>query len=301
MKSLPTIFGPRWNCFAPPAVILLAAAVAVVPQLAARQLLRPRLRLPSGLVVRLRRQLAARDSLSALGAERQLRRRRAALHLLSAADLDAGRGAGARAALDAGARGADLSAAGRDGPGHAGAGAADARDGAATLAGCAALFSGYALFTAYERSAFGELAGGFWIPLVLLFALRDRNPCRLGLRARALDGSAAAAGPGLRRLLALEPPARRDGLLPAGRRGAGAGRAGAILGAGAARRCWRRRWAWAWRPFIFCPPPGSSAGSIFARPPAIPARRSKTVGSLRGMPIRRWQYARRGAAREVFV
>jgi hypothetical protein len=44
-------------------------------------------------------------------------------------------------------------------------------DGAATLAGCAAIFSGYALFTAYERAAFGELAGGCWIPLLLLFAL----------------------------------------------------------------------------------------------------------------------------------
>jgi hypothetical protein len=46
-------------------------------------------------------------------------------------------------------------------------------EGAATLAGCAALFSGYALFTAYERAAFGELAGGCWIPLLLLFALRQ--------------------------------------------------------------------------------------------------------------------------------
>jgi hypothetical protein len=45
-------------------------------------------------------------------------------------------------------------------------------EGAATLAGCVALFSGYALFTAYERSAFAELAGGIWIPLVLLYALR---------------------------------------------------------------------------------------------------------------------------------
>ena len=44
-------------------------------------------------------------------------------------------------------------------------------DGAATLAGCTAIFSGYALFTAYERAAFGELAGGCWIPLLLLFAL----------------------------------------------------------------------------------------------------------------------------------
>jgi hypothetical protein len=63
-------------------------------------------------------------------------------------------------------------------------------DAAATLAGCAALFSGYALFTAYERSAFGELAGGLWIPLILLFALRDRNPSCSTVK-RALDGSAA--------------------------------------------------------------------------------------------------------------
>jgi len=48
-------------------------------------------------------------------------------------------------------------------------------DNPATLAGCAALFSGYALFTAYERSAFGELAGGFWIPLLLLLLLRNKT------------------------------------------------------------------------------------------------------------------------------
>jgi uncharacterized membrane protein len=63
-------------------------------------------------------------------------------------------------------------------------------EGAATLAGCAALFCGYSLFTAYERSAFGELAGGFWLPLVLLFLLPDRHPSAPALR-RALDGSAA--------------------------------------------------------------------------------------------------------------
>lgn len=63
-------------------------------------------------------------------------------------------------------------------------------EGPATLAGCAALFSGYALFTAYERSDFGELMGGFWIPLLLLFILRDRSPHAPALR-RALDGSAA--------------------------------------------------------------------------------------------------------------
>jgi hypothetical protein len=63
-------------------------------------------------------------------------------------------------------------------------------DGPATLAGCTALFSAYTLFTAYVRSAFGELAGGFWIPLLLLFVFRDRNPSASTWR-RAFDGSAA--------------------------------------------------------------------------------------------------------------
>lgn len=61
-------------------------------------------------------------------------------------------------------------------------------DAPATLAGCAALFSGFALFTAYERTAFAELSGGFWIPLLLLFTLRDRAPSA-ALWRRALDGS----------------------------------------------------------------------------------------------------------------
>ncbi|KAA6458262.1 hypothetical protein DYQ86_20305 [Acidobacteria bacterium AB60] len=46
-------------------------------------------------------------------------------------------------------------------------------DGPATLAGCFALFSGYALFTVYERSAYAELAGGFWIPILLLLILKE--------------------------------------------------------------------------------------------------------------------------------
>lgn len=61
-------------------------------------------------------------------------------------------------------------------------------DGAATLAGCGALFSGYSMFTAYERSAFGELAGGFWIPLLLYLVFRDRN-CQSRAWRRAFDGS----------------------------------------------------------------------------------------------------------------
>jgi hypothetical protein len=64
-------------------------------------------------------------------------------------------------------------------------------DSEATLAGCVALFSGYTLFTAYERAAFAELAGGLWIPLVLLFALRERNASG-GCVKRALDGSTVA-------------------------------------------------------------------------------------------------------------
>jgi hypothetical protein len=62
-------------------------------------------------------------------------------------------------------------------------------DGPATLAGCAALFSGYSMFTAYERSAFGELAGGFWIPLLLLLVFRDRN-AQASVWRRTFDGSA---------------------------------------------------------------------------------------------------------------
>ena len=45
----------------------------------------------------------------------------------------------------------------------------------ATLAGCVSMFSGFALFTGYERAAFPEFAGGVWLPLLLLFALRDRR------------------------------------------------------------------------------------------------------------------------------
>jgi hypothetical protein len=65
-------------------------------------------------------------------------------------------------------------------------------EGAATLAGCLAIFSGYPLFTAYERSAFAELAGGIWIPLVLLYALRNRDQhSASGPWRRVFDGSVA--------------------------------------------------------------------------------------------------------------
>lgn len=63
-------------------------------------------------------------------------------------------------------------------------------DGPATLAGCSAIFLGYALFNVYKRCDFAELAGGVWIPLLLLFALRRRNPAGT-FRERIFDGSAA--------------------------------------------------------------------------------------------------------------
>ncbi len=56
-------------------------------------------------------------------------------------------------------------------------------EGPATLAGCFALFSGYTLFSVYERSAYAELSGGFWIPLLLLLILRE------GQRGESADSS----------------------------------------------------------------------------------------------------------------
>ena len=69
----------------------------------------------------------------------------------------------------------DVSPAGRDGSRHARPGPAGLNDGPATLAGCFAIFSGYALFTVYERSAYAEMSGGFWMPLLLLLILRQNE------------------------------------------------------------------------------------------------------------------------------
>lgn len=66
-------------------------------------------------------------------------------------------------------------------------------EGPATLAGCFAIFSGYALFTVYERSAYAELAGGFWIPILLLLILREGrvfDADRTSLPQRIFGGSA---------------------------------------------------------------------------------------------------------------
>ena len=62
------------------------------------------------------------------------------------------------------------------------------QEASATIAACAAISSVYALFSVYDRMAFGELLGGVWIPLLLLFLFRERQPTAT-LLPRALDGS----------------------------------------------------------------------------------------------------------------
>lgn len=67
-------------------------------------------------------------------------------------------------------------------------------DGIATLAGCTSIFCGYSLFTAYERSAFAEMTGGFWVPLMLMLMLRGSSKANFrgdqgALARRLFDGS----------------------------------------------------------------------------------------------------------------
>jgi len=50
----------------------------------------------------------------------------------------------------------------------------------AALAACLYVANPYVLFVAYERSAYGELLAGAWMPLLVLFALRAK-PAMLGL------------------------------------------------------------------------------------------------------------------------
>jgi hypothetical protein len=55
-------------------------------------------------------------------------------------------------------------------------------EGAAIFAACLYSANPYALFNAYERSAYGELLAGAWLPLLLLFALRrQRSVAQLAL------------------------------------------------------------------------------------------------------------------------
>jgi hypothetical protein len=44
---------------------------------------------------------------------------------------------------------------------------------AATNAACAYILAPYTLFVAFERTAYGELAAGIWLPLIILYALRN--------------------------------------------------------------------------------------------------------------------------------
>jgi len=65
-------------------------------------------------------------------------------------------------------------------------------DGPATLAGCASIFLGNMLVDAYMRSDYAELAGGFWIPLLLLLLLDKKTPSGPRLQ-RMLAGVAPLA------------------------------------------------------------------------------------------------------------
>jgi hypothetical protein len=79
--------------------------------------------------------------------------------------------------------------------------------GGATLAACLYIANPYAMFVAYERSAFGELLAGAWLPLMVLFALRrKRSVAPLGLAVAALwltNSPAAVIGSYMLAILAL--------------------------------------------------------------------------------------------------
>jgi hypothetical protein len=67
--------------------------------------------------------------------------------------------------------------------------------GPATLAACLYVANPYAMFVAYERSAFGELLAAAWLPLMVLFAMRRRasvTPLALSVAALWLTNSPAA-------------------------------------------------------------------------------------------------------------
>jgi hypothetical protein len=82
-----------------------------------------------------------------------------------------------------------------------------AATGPATFAACLYVANPYAMFVAYERSAFGELLAAAWLPLMVLFALRRRGSVApLGLSVAALwltNSPAAVVGSYLLAVLAL--------------------------------------------------------------------------------------------------
>jgi hypothetical protein len=77
----------------------------------------------------------------------------------------------------------------------------------ATFAACLYVANPYAMFVAYERSAFGELLAAAWLPLVVLFALRRSGSIApLGMSVAALwltNSPAAVVGSYLLAVLAL--------------------------------------------------------------------------------------------------
>ena len=87
-------------------------------------------------------------------------------------------------------------------------------NGVATLAGCASIFSGYALFTAYERSAFAEMTGGFWVPMMLMLMLRSFGVPQLSRRFLSAKVGDAETSPALSALL--DPAALLLALVVAG-------------------------------------------------------------------------------------
>jgi hypothetical protein len=58
---------------------------------------------------------------------------------------------------------------------------------AAAAAACAYILNPYCLFVAYERTAYGELAAGIWLPLIVLYALlcaRNNNRTLIAITAQ---------------------------------------------------------------------------------------------------------------------
>jgi hypothetical protein len=66
----------------------------------------------------------------------------------------------------------------------------------ATLAGVIATTTPYALFTAYERTAFSELAAATWIPLLLLYTLKPPTPAVQAHQPSRLVPSPYSLAPG---------------------------------------------------------------------------------------------------------
>ena len=69
---------------------------------------------------------------------------------------------------------------------------------AATAAACAYILNPYALFVAYERTAYAELAAGVWLPLMLLYVLRDgtrAGASRVGSATWVSPQASVPAGP----------------------------------------------------------------------------------------------------------